>query len=215
VRLSDGYGFDLSPDKKWVLVWVPIVPVQYRLVPTGAADPKPMTTPNIRQPRPVGFARNQQALICVGTTADNQPQMFATEWDGSNPRPVAPPGTLSIAVSPNGRFDVRNHGAGLQLWDHMENSGQSISHLEPNDIILAVSDDGHWIYLERLATPSVIQVLHENLQTGAMELVTEVTVDDMAGVAALNRVAITPDGKTIIFSYVRHLSELYSMQMGN
>ena len=213
VRLSEGYGLDLSADKKWVLVWVPVVPAQYRLVPTGAGDPRPVTTPNIPQPRPLGFARdNQQSLIWLGTTAESQIQTFATGLDGSNPRPVGPPGSVPVAASLNGRYEVRATPAGLQLRDTSQNSSQPISHLEKNDMVLSLSDDGQWVYLERWSEFATLKVLHVNLQTGAAELVTEIPVNDLSGIASLGVTAITPDGKTIVICYVRHLSELYLMQ---
>ena len=213
VRLSEGYGVDLSADKKWALVWVPVVPVQYRLVPTGVGEPKPVTTPNILQPRPLGFARGQPGLIWAGVTADNQPQTFATDLDGSNVRPISPVGTAFLAASRNGRYELRASRTGLQLWDYAEKSGQPISHIEQNDTVLTVSDDGGWVYLGR-PTVSTFKVLHANLRTGATELVTEVTADDPAGLAGLNQVSITPDGKTVLLGYVRHLSELYLVQKG-
>ena len=211
VRLSDGYGIDLSPDKKWVLVWVPVVPAQYRLVPTGAGDPRPVTTPNIRQPLPLGFARDQQSLLWLGTS-ENQPQTFATGLDGSNPRPVGQPGTVPVVASLNGRFEVRVSRSGFQLRDTLQNSSQTISHLQRNDFVVSLSDDGQWVYVGRLTALPTLNIFHVNLRTGANELVTEVHIDDLAGLAPLYGMAVTPDGKTIVICYVRHLSELYALQ---
>jgi hypothetical protein len=212
VRLSDGYAIDLSPDKKWVLVWLPRVPAQYRLVPTGAGDPKPVATPDIGTVRPLGFARDRQALIWLGSTHDDRTQTFATDLDGTNPRPVGPPGTFPIAVSPNGQYDLRVTPAGLVVRNTLRDSSEPVSHRERNDRVFFVSDDGQWVYLWRMTAPGNLKILHLDLRTGARQVVTEIPVNDMTGVASLIGMAITPDGKSIVIGYVRHLSELYMMQ---
>ena len=215
VRLCDGYGLDLSPDKKWVLVWLPVIPAQYRLVPTGAGDWKPVATPDIPQARPLGFTRDQRALVWMGMTARNEPQMFATELDGSNLQPLAPPGTFPMGGSMNGRYEVRAHGNVVELWDYERKSGQPIDYLVPGDFPLSVSDDAQWVYLARITAPSALKVLHVNLRTGTTETVTEVALNDLSGRISVGRIAITPDGKTLVLSYVRHLSELYLMYRAN
>jgi len=213
VRLSDGYGIDISPDKKWVLVLLPAASPQYRLVPTGIGDPKPVMTPNIRQPQPLGFMRGRPGLLWAGVSPDNQIQQFVTDLDGSNARPITPPGTFFIRASPNGRYEVRRSPDGLQLWDHLTNSGQPLQHVGPGDAFLGVSDDGEWVYIARPTPAPALQILHVNVRSGVSKFVTEIPALDMAGVVGLNRLLITPDGKTVIVSYIRHLTELYLMQL--
>jgi len=212
VRLSEGYGVDLSADKKWVMVWLPTVPAQYRLVPTGPGDPKPVAAPNISQARPLGFARGANALIWAGSTAENQPQTFATDMDGSNPRAISLPGVVFVIASLNGKYEVRTTGNHLELRDNLRNSTQPLNYIQPNDMFLSLSDDGQWGYVGRFTALPTLQILHFNLRTGAAALVTELSLNDLAGIVSVYRPAVTPDGKTIVLSYVRHLSELYLMQ---
>ena len=120
-----------------------------------------------------------------------------------------------MSTSPNGRFEVRVQGNAFQLWDYTRLSSQPIQYIERNDAVLSLSDDAQWVYLARTTAIPSLKVLHVNLRTGATELVTEVTVTDLTGAMPLSRMAITPDGKTLVFGYVRQLSELYLMQKGN
>jgi len=211
VRLSDGYGVDLSPDKKWVFVTVPLLPTQYRLVPTGAGEPRIVITPDIRQPRPIGFSRPLgRALIWMGASDQNQDQMFATELDGSHPRPISPPGTFRGA-SHNGRFDIHATADGFQLWDYQDQAAQSVKGIERNDLIASVGDDGQWAYVGRVTAAPALRILRVNLHTGEAEAITEITLNDLAGITSLRRLIIAPDGKTLVLCYVRHLSELYVM----
>ncbi|HVO82692.1 MAG TPA: serine/threonine-protein kinase [Terriglobales bacterium] len=215
VRLSEGYGVDLSADKKWVMIWLPTVPAQFRLVPTGAGDPRPVMTPDIRQARALGFARGgDNSLIWVGMSADNRPQMFATEMDGSHPHPISPAGVVFVIASQNGKFQVWLRDNHLELRDDIKNTSHPLPHIQPNDMFMLLSDDGQWAYIGRPTALSTIQVLHVNLRSGAAKLVSELSVNDLAGIVALNRLTMSPDGKTIVLCYVRHLSELYLMQAG-
>lgn len=65
-----------------------------------------------------------------------------------------------------------------------------------------------------MTAPGDLKILHLDLRTRARQVVTEIPVNDMTGVASLIGMAITPDGKSIVIGYVRHLSELYMMQKG-
>jgi serine/threonine protein kinase len=213
VRLSDGYGIDLSPDQKWALVWVPYVPPQYRLVPTGVGEPVPITTPQISQAFPFGFVRNGAGLMWMGTTAGNLRQIFTTALDGSKPRMVAPPGVVSVVVSRNGKYVIYSTPEyGLQLWDMAENSHTTIQHIEPGDTLLALSDDGRRVWLSRRTGTTSLDVLRVDLPSGGSEVVAQIPLYDLTGVVSLQRMALAPDGKTIVISYVRHISELYLMQ---
>jgi len=215
VRLSEGYGIDLSADKRWALIWLPVVPGQYRIVPTGAGDSQPVTTPNVPQARPLGFTRDQRGLVWVGMTPQNQPQTFTTGLDGSNPQPLGPPATFLMNTSQNGRYEVRLRDGVFELRDLAHNSGQTVNYLQRGDMVLSISDDAEWVYLARQTGLTSLKVFHLNLRNGATELVAEIPVNELAGIIFLARISITPDGKVLVLGYVRHSSELYLMQAGD
>ena len=48
-----------------------------------------------------------------------------------------------------------------------------------------------------------------DLSLGRRELWKEITPPDAAGVVAIPRVLMTPDGKSYVYNYRRKLSELY------
>jgi serine/threonine protein kinase len=213
VRLSEGYSIDLSPDRKWVLSFVPVVPVQFRLVPTGAGTPIPIPTPEVPQARPLGFARDRDAILWVGMH-ENQPQMFTTALDGSDVRWTGPSGAVPLLMSANGRYVVVRSGTALKIWDRTLDSLAEVPPLQQNDFILGVSDDGKWMYVTHPAS-SGRTVFRMKLGDGATEHIADMPTYDASGMIAPVRMAITPDEKTIIINYVRHLSELYVMQAGD
>ena len=63
VRLSEGYSIDISPDQKWVLVYVPQTPTLYKPVPTGAGTAKVITAPDVPQAFPLRFARDRNRIL--------------------------------------------------------------------------------------------------------------------------------------------------------
>ena len=209
VKLCEGYGIDLSPDKKWVMVFLPTSPVRYQLVPTKAGQARPVATPSIEKPHPIGFSKDGKGLIWIGMTADNKRQVYFTEFDGSKPRPTSPPGTVPLVVSANGRFEVRATDQGLVLWRYDTGSGYPLNAVLITDSLLSLSDDGESLYVARARRLPTVSVQRVNTRTGAAETVVELTAEDMSGVVALNRIVSTPDGKTVVYSYTRHLSQLY------
>jgi hypothetical protein len=109
---------------------------------------------------------------------------------------------------------VRATANGLQLWNYDEKSGQPVKGVQPNDMVASVSDDGQWLYVGRVTSLPTLKVFHVNVRTGVAETVTDLAFNDLAGLTSLRGMIITPDGKTIVLCYVRHLSELYLMQRG-
>lgn len=213
VRLSDGYGLDLTADKKWALVLVPTTPAQYRLVPTGVGEPLQIEMPNIPQATAFGFQRGREGLMWQGITADNQPIIFRTELDGSSPQNVAPPGVISVMVSRNGKYGIYANQGELQLWNFADGSKVPVPEIQRNDALLALSDNGAALWLARAAmNPPAVNVLRMGLPSGNVETVAQLPIYDRGGILTLTRMGISPSGKTVIINYVRHLSELYLMQ---
>lgn len=209
VKLSDGYGVDLSPDRKWAFVFIQSNPVQYRLVPTGAGEAKVVNTPAIEQLRPFGFSKDGKGLVWIGRISGHRPQAFLTELDGNNPRPISQPGIVPLLVSANGRFEIRTTPDGPQLWDYSANLGRVLSQLKPNDPLLALSDDGQWLHVAQLGSRRKITIVRRNLGTRHQETDMEIVAEDPTGLTAINRIVSTPDGRTVVYSYTRHISELY------
>ncbi len=209
VKLADGYGIDLSPDKKWVLIFVPTVPVTYRLVPTGPGESKAIPTPAVDQAQPRGFLKDGKGILWVGLTQEGKQQTFQTDLDGSNLRSAFPAAPIPLVVSPNGRFEVRREENGLLVWDYEKKTGLPLSSVRGNDFLLALSDDGKTICIGRVQPKVKLSVLRINVKTQAAETTMEIPMEDLTGIMGLNRIVTTPDGKTIVYSYVRHLSQLF------
>lgn len=209
VKLADGYGIDLSPDRKWILVFIPTVPVTYRLVPTGPGEAKTIPTPSINQAAPLGFSRDGKGLVWVGVGDNNRVQTFQTALDGSDLRASSPPAPRPLLVSANGQFEVRDGEKGRILWSYERNAGSLLPSLGSGDILLALTDDGQTIFVGRVQQATKLLVVRINTKTNSTETTMEIPIEDLTGIMGINRILTTPDGRILVYSYVRHLSQLF------
>ncbi|MHB8410417.1 MAG: hypothetical protein ACYDDI_00555 [Candidatus Acidiferrales bacterium] len=74
--------------------------------------------------------------------------------------------------------------------------------------------DGHSIYVYQFGTPASprAKIFRLDLATGKRVLVKKLMPADRAGFGGFDLAAIIPDGKTIVYSYSRILTNLYLMQ---
>jgi hypothetical protein len=56
------------------------------------------------------------------------------------------------------------------------------------------------------------RVFRLDLKTGLRETFLELMPSDPAGMVGVNRVSLTPDGRSYAYSYVRHLADLYVVE---
>ena len=212
VKLCDGYGIDLSPDRKWALVFLPTVPVQLRLVPTGPGSVQPVSLPSIEQPAALGFTRDGKGIIWSGLNAQKERRNFFTGMRGENPQWSSAPGTFLVAAT-NGQYDIRATPNGVVLWNYQSHSGQPLPYSVQDGFPLAVTDDGKFMDWGRFDRRRLI-VSRVDLQTGATKVTMEVSSEDLSGIVGLRRVISTRDREMFVYSYTRHLSQLFLSSPG-
>ena len=204
VRLADGYSVAFSPDKKWVLGRIAN---DFRVIPTGAGEPKAVTT-NIPDARPIGFAADNKHLLVNGRTAEGKWQTFETDLDGSNARPHTPPGTTVIGISPDGCCEGRATADGIQLWRIADSTSQPIKPPDANEQVVGVSNGFETLYLAQ-RSGNQVKVWAMNQRTGSRQFLGEIVPHDATGVMGVNTIAVSADGKTIVYGYTREVSDLY------
>lgn len=149
--------------------------------------------------------------LLVFADAPNHPAgIYEVAIEGAPPRPIStPPMTPFYAfVSPDGS-SIAGLSSGERVTIVPLRGGQPRSF--PADLdayaILQWSRDGRSVfYQDRTPIPARIHRL--DLATGRQELVKEVAPQDPAGVQAVAPVCITPDGRSIVYSYRRILTDL-------
>jgi hypothetical protein len=134
------------------------------------------------------------------------------EVDSGEPRAVGPEGVVAAIASPDGRSLVVITRSGKAVLQPIE-GGESrpIPGIEPREWPIGWSTDGRSLYLARIHGLAG-QVHRLDLLTGRRELLHELVPPDLAGFAPLPYLAVSADGKSYAYSFIRNLSELFLIE---
>jgi len=210
VRLGEGYGIALSPDKKWVLAGLPKTPVQFFLLPTGAGESKPVTRDQINH----GIAHwlpDGKAFVFAGNAPSEGVKLYLQHVDGGTPRAFTPEGVNPslFAVSPDGKSVVAvgpNQKGYIYPIDGT--SPRLVPGFDPGDGPITWGADGQSVYIYRLGElPAKVHRL--DLSSGKKQFWKSLMPPDLSGVTDISAIFITPDGKGYVYEYGRTLSDLY------
>ena len=210
IRLGDGNGFALSPDKKWVVVGLPKPPVQFYLLPTGAGEAKPLTHDNINHMWTRWFPDGKR-LLFAGDEPGKGVRLYVQNIDGSPPRVITAEGVNSsqFAISPDGK-QVAIIGPDQKPALLPVDGGEArvIPGLDVGDAPIGWSGDGRSLFVYRLGeVPAKVDKL--DLGTGRRQPWKQLVPPDVSGVTDISAILITPDGNNYVYEYGRTLSDLY------
>ncbi len=219
VRLGDGNGNVLSPDGQWAVVNHPHDPgpEQLFLLPTGAGESRQLTSGNFDHYYPA-WLPDSKSILFTGQEEGHEPRVYIQALDGGQARALTPEGFLvpHHAVSPDGKSFIAAEvapGKGVVqdvIFPIAGGEPHPLSTWTKGDLPIRWSPDGHSIFAYEIGTTtSPSRIFRVDLATGKRTLVKEWMPADLAGFAAWAGAQITPDGKTIIYSYARALSTLY------
>jgi eukaryotic-like serine/threonine-protein kinase len=213
VRLGEGEGLALSPDGKWVLsALVRFNPAPLILLPTGAGESRPLPKDSINHDaEPAAFFPDGRGIVFVGHEQGRGRRTWAQDLDGGNARPITPEGVVGTVVSPDGRLvAARGPDQKIALYPVAGGPAQPVGGLEPNDVLLRWSSDGRFLYAasgnRRTLTARVYRI---EVSTGRREEWKVFSLPDPTGISGIGCNAITPDGKTFVFTYSQRFSDLY------
>jgi eukaryotic-like serine/threonine-protein kinase len=211
VRLGEGLGIALSPDKKWAVGGLPNPPVQYHLLPTGPGESKQLTNDKINH----GFARwfpDSKHLLFTGSEPGHGLKLYVMDTQGGGePRAISPEGVDSalFALSPDGKL-VAALGPGRVGYFYPVDSGEprTIPGMDVGDAPIVWAADGHALFIYHLGElPAKVYKL--DVASGKKQFWKQLMPPDLSGVTDVSAILITPDGKSYVYEYGRTLSDLY------
>jgi serine/threonine protein kinase/Tol biopolymer transport system component len=210
IRLGDGNGFALSPDKKWVVVGLPKPPVQFYLLPTGAGESKPLTHDNINHMWTRWFPDGKR-LLFAGDEPGKGVRLYVQDTDGSPARAISAEGVNAsqFAISPDGK-EVAVIGPDQKPALLPVDGGEVrvIPGLDVGDAPVGWTSDGHSLFVYRLGeVPAKVDKL--DLATGRRQSWKQLVPPDVSGVTDISAILITGDGNNYVYEYGRILSDLY------
>ncbi|HVR37946.1 MAG TPA: protein kinase [Thermoanaerobaculia bacterium] len=209
VRLGEGTTEALSPDGKWVLS-IPRnqKPAQIVMLPTGTGQPRAITHDKISHRNARWFPDGKRILF-QGSEPDKSPRLWMQSIDGGAPRAITPENVSGTLASPDGtRVLGRARDRKFYLYPIDGGAPTPVPALESGDVPMRFSDDGRTLFVATFGKiPAALTKV--DLVTGERTLWREVVPADTAGLINVGPVWTTPDGKTIVYSYTRLLSDLY------
>lgn len=218
IPIGDGYGLDLSRDKKWVLAEKLVEPVrEIWLLPVGPGEPRRMSPPNLAPEIAGRFLSDSKRLVYVASEAGHPPRTWLQDIGGSAPRPVTPEGVLALLPSPDDHWFIAGQPvgvsamAGASLISLDRGDARKIPGLKPNEVVIGWTSDGQ-LYV--VSAPdnarNTIRVEKLNPSTGQRVLWRELGMPPFGGVFP-DPPLITPDGASFAFDYRLRLSDLYTV----
>jgi eukaryotic-like serine/threonine-protein kinase len=213
IRLGEGAAAALSPDQKWAIVQTPSSPQQLRLLPTGPGETQPLTNDSINHQWARWFPDGKRFGF-GGNEPGRGVRLYTQEISGGKPNPISPEGVdaLAFAIAPDGRFIV---GIGPDqkgyLYPSEGGDARLVNGMEPGDIPINWSLDGHSIYLYRTGEVPA-KVYRLELASGKKTVWKEIAPLDPTGVSTIGPILMTPDGKTYVFGFHRTLGDLYLVE---
>lgn len=215
IRLGEGTANSFSPDGKWVLARMTKSRNQLFLVPTGAGEPK-----QIQVPFDLGqfwLFPDGRRLLINGVLPNGSPRLYSIDLQGKSYRQIAPDDVDTfigeMPISPDGKFVAAQGGAiepagPLQLFPADGGAPQTVLGFEKDDVAVRWADDGRSLFVfKRNQLPA--PVFRLDIATGRRTPWLELMPAEPAGVTRIRAIAMTPDGRSYAYSFMRELSDLY------
>ena len=211
VRLGEGIPMSISPDGRWVLGITSISKEpKLSMLPTGAGSPRPVDTGGLVVKTAEWFP-NGRAILITASEGTRGERLYTLDSADAKPRSISPPGYRAFlrAISPDGKFaSVQGPDRRRYLYPLAGGEPQPVPGLVPGEDPVGWTGDSHWLFLfDRQKIPG--RVYRVDLSTGRRELWKELVPLDPAGIGLVSPPALTPDGRTYVYSYNRILSDLF------
>src|ERR1700691_662314 len=207
IRVGDGFGMAISPDGNWVVTKPDGDQTTLNLVPLTPGQPRTLSGHNLKY----DFARFFPAgdrLLVGGRLGDRPPSLFVQSLDGSAPVPLgASAYFLRPAISEDGKLI-----AGVDAEQRL--LVLSVAGGEPKVIatgftptVLRWSLSGKTLLAQTDSVPGAL--LRVDVETGKYTPWKEIAPLDLAGVSHIWPAVLSQDEHTIVYSFLRNLSELF------
>ena len=203
-RLADGDTGSISDDGKWVLATTYAEGGSLVLLPTGAGEPRPIKTGNLRDVF-ASFLPDRQHILIFPQDG----RVYVQTLDDNSPQPVIPPGVLaSPAFTSDGKFlAARDQSKKWALYPIAGGQPIPLPKWPSNDFPLNHTTDNHSFFVASGDLP--VNIYRLDFLSGARQFVRQIRPGDATGVERISALLMTPDGKYCVYGGARRLSTLY------
>jgi predicted Ser/Thr protein kinase len=217
VWIGAGDAQALSPDGRWVLTrLVETSPEKLVLLPTAAGEARTLESGGVTHYARACWFSNGKGILFVGSESGQLgTRLYVQDLAGGGPRAITSEGValppLGGAMSPDGRRIVALT-ENLSPVFYMSDGGDPIPvrGLEAGDLPIGWTSDSRGLFfvrIEELETSA--KVYRVDVSTGRQSLWKQITAAQPMGMVGHYRILMTPDGKSYVYNYTRHLGDLF------
>jgi Tol biopolymer transport system component len=212
-QLGAGVAGKFSPDGKTVLLVAASLPPQLALLPIAGGPVRTLAVNGTLALEQATWFPDGAALLLAGSEPGRGMRLYQLGLAGGTPHPLTVEGTgPEAALSPDGKQLAVSDDLG-RLWLQPILGGEPLrlASIAQGSQPLGFSADGAFLNLVRFELDGrFARLTRFELGTGKVELLREIALPDLT--ARLSRVAVTPDGRSVAYSFARELSSLYLLE---
>ena len=212
VRLGEGNALSLSPDGKWALARLNTTPSPLILFPTGVGEMKPLPADGLNHAA-AAWLPDGKRIVFSGIEAGHGIRLYTESIDDGKAKPISAEGVgATFALSPKGDL-IAATGPDRHVYLYRVEGGepQLVPGIEPEETPTGWSADGHELFVIRRGEIPA-NVFRVDVATGKRTLWKALEPADSAGIDTIGRVNLSADTKNYVYSYVRTLSDLYTVE---
>jgi Tol biopolymer transport system component/predicted Ser/Thr protein kinase len=213
VLLGEGGAVALSPDEKWAIAQTQESPSQFKLLPTGAGEPRDITKDNVNH----GWARwfpDGKRILFAADEPDKGVRFYVYDLASGKSQAISQEGVngTAFAISPDSQ-QVAGIGPDQKGYLYPVGGGDPrlIPGLNQSEQPITWSSDGQSLYIYQPGELPA-RVYRLDMKSGQRTLWKELMPSDPAGVENIGPIYMTPDAKTCVFGYHRNLADLYLVE---
>jgi eukaryotic-like serine/threonine-protein kinase len=165
VKIGQGIGLAISPDKKWVIT-KPNKSGALYVVPTGAGEMRQLTHDEVKYDA-ARYLPDGKHLVAVGIEKGHGIRDYLVDVSSGNSKPLTPEGIGGARLTQDGAsVFVRNSEGKPGTWSIEGGSFKPIAGLDAKYAVIGSSQDGkELIVMDRTSTDRVSKVLKFDLAT--------------------------------------------------
>jgi hypothetical protein len=213
VQLGEGQSVDFSRDEQWALSIVYGPPSRVLLLPVGAGKAVELPNPDKLLIQAASFVPGRRQIVFVGGVGQEQNSGYVQDIDSGTIRTftgkgMTLPSYTSVPISPDGAWVCMEASDGTpSLFPIAGGAPVALRGIQPGERVLRWTGDGRGIFVSNVrGVPQ--RIFRLDVASGQRTFVKELMPAQVPGVRR-TEVSITPDGRSVLFSYSRLLSSLY------
>jgi serine/threonine protein kinase/Tol biopolymer transport system component len=212
IRLGEGNALSLSPDGKWALARLNTSPSPLILLPTGVGEMKPVKEDGLNHAA-AAWLPDGKHIVFSGIETGHGIRLYVESLEDGKPKAISGEGIgATFALSPQGDL-IAATGPDRQVYLYSVAGGEPrlVPGVEREETPTGWSQDGRELFVIRRGEIPA-HVFRVDVTSGKRTLWKALEPADSAGIDTIGRVNLSADTKAYTYSYVRTLSDLYTVE---